>query len=473
MPQSPRRVLSVFSLVMINIIAVDNLRSLPISAQYGFSLVFFYLVSALVFFIPSALVSAELATGWPNTGGVYIWVREAFGKRWGFLVIWLQWIYNVVWYPTILAFLAGIIAYLIPYYPHLADSKIYMLAVILSVFWLATIVNIFGMKASSFMSTVGTLVGTIVPMLLIAGLGIAWFVTKKTVQIKFSWVNFLPDVTHYNNLAFLTGVLFGLMGMEMSAVHAEEVINPQRDYPRALLYSTIIILGSLILASLAIAIVVPHAQISLVTGLIQAFGVFFKEFHMTVLLPVIGIAIVIGTLGSISAWVIGPTKGLLVASHDGSLPPFFQKVNRAGVPVTLLFTQAIIVTILSGVFLLMPTVNSSYWLLSVLTSQLALIFYIVLFAAAVKLRYVKPNQRRDFTIPGGKGGIWLVSGIGILACLAVISFGFFPPPNMQIGSVYFYEAFLVLGIITFSLIPFVIYWLRKPKWISEEVGCRE
>jgi putative glutamate/gamma-aminobutyrate antiporter len=467
MPQPRHRVLSVFSLVMINIIAVDNLRSLPISAQYGFSLVFFYIVSALVFFIPSALVSAELATGWPNTGGVYIWVREAFGKRWGFLVIWLQWIYNVVWYPTILAFLAGIIAYLIPNHPHLADSKIYMLAVILSVFWLATIVNIFGMKASSFMSTLGTLGGTIVPMLFIAGLGIAWFVTKKTVQIKFSWASFLPDVTHYNNLAFLTGVLFGLMGMEMSAVHAEEVINPQRDYPRALLYSTTIILGSLILASLAIAIVVPHAKISLVTGLIQAFGIFFKEFHMTLLLPVIGIAIVIGTLGSISAWVIGPTKGLLVASHDGSLPPFFQKVNSVGVPVALLFTQAIIVTILSGVFLLMPTVNSSYWLLSVLTSQLALIFYIVLFAAAIKLRYTKPDQQRDFTIPGGKAGIWLVSGMGIVACVAVISFGFFPPPDVQIGNIYFYEGFLVLGILIFCLIPFTIYWLRKPKWVLD------
>src|SRR5262245_25822142 len=110
--KSSKKILGVFSLVMINVIAVDSLRSLPFSATYGFSLIFYYLLAAICFFFPVALVAAELATGWPNKGGIYVWVREAFGERWGFLVIWLQWIYNVVWYPTILAFIAGTIAYL-------------------------------------------------------------------------------------------------------------------------------------------------------------------------------------------------------------------------------------------------------------------------------------------------------------------------------------------------------------------------
>ena len=92
---------------MINIIAVDSLRSLPISATYGLSIFFLYGLMALFFFIPCALVTAELATGWPNTGGIYVWVREAFGRRWGFFVIFMQWIYNIVWFPTIMAFIAS------------------------------------------------------------------------------------------------------------------------------------------------------------------------------------------------------------------------------------------------------------------------------------------------------------------------------------------------------------------------------
>jgi len=83
-PKKPKRVLSVFSLVMINVIAVDSLRSLPISAAYGFSIVFYYLLAAILFFVPVALIAAELATAWPETGGLYVWVREAFGRRWGF-----------------------------------------------------------------------------------------------------------------------------------------------------------------------------------------------------------------------------------------------------------------------------------------------------------------------------------------------------------------------------------------------------
>ena len=102
-----KKTLSVTSLVMINVIAIDSLRTLPMGAEYGFSLVFYYLLAAITFFMPVALVAAELATGWPETGGVYVWVREAFGKKIGFITIWLQWFYNICWYPTIMAFHRG------------------------------------------------------------------------------------------------------------------------------------------------------------------------------------------------------------------------------------------------------------------------------------------------------------------------------------------------------------------------------
>ena len=121
-----KKVLSLFTLVMINVIAVDSLRNLSISAEYGLSLVFFYGIALIGFFIPIISVAAELATGWPKIGGLYVWTREAFGERWGFVVIWLQWIYNVVWFPTILAFVAATLSYLIN--PALANHKGYVLS---------------------------------------------------------------------------------------------------------------------------------------------------------------------------------------------------------------------------------------------------------------------------------------------------------------------------------------------------------
>lgn len=459
------KTLRIFDLVMINVIAVDSLRSLPFSAEYGFSLVFFYFLALLTFFIPTALISAELATGWPNKGGVYVWVREAFGELAGFIVIWLQWVYNVVWYPTILSFIAGTLAYLIN--PALADSKTYMLLVILGIFWGATLINFQGMRVSSIVSTLGALVGTLIPMIFIITLGTIWLCLDNPVQIDFTKANFLPDLSSTNNLSFLTAVLFGLVGMEMSAVHADEVKNPGKAYPKAILYSTIIIFISLVLSSLAIAIVVPKRELNVVTGLVQAFTIFFTAFHMKWMAPIIALLIIIGGIASVATWIIGPTKGLLVAAQDGSVPPLFGRVNKKNVPVTILIFQACIFTVLCTIFLLMPTVSSSYWVLTAMTAQLAMLVYIALFAAAIWLRFKKPQVKRDYKIPFGKLGIILVCVLGILSSLTAILLGFFPPSQISVGNIWTYELILVFGILVLTAPPILIYAFRKPYWLGD------
>lgn len=407
------KVLGVFSLMMINIIAVDSLRSLTAGAEYGFALIFFYLAAAILFFIPTILVTAELATAWPNTGGIYIWVKEAFGFRMGFFAIWLQWIYNVVWYPTIFAFVAGVAAYLI--HPELVNNKIYMLTFILCAFWTVTFINCLGVRTSAFLSIIGAIFGTILPMLLIIVLGWSWIYSSHISQIHFTVRDFFPNLSNLNNLAFLTNLLFGLIGMEMSAVHAGDVKNPKRDYPRSLFYSSVIILSTLIFASLAIAIVIPSKQLSLVSGLIDAFGIFFNAYHMNWFMPLIAFFIVIGGLSGAGAWILGPVRGLLVASKDNKLPRFFYYTNKKNMPVGILILQGIIVTILCSLFLIMPSVNSSYWVLSNLTAQLALLFYILMFAAAIRLRYLRTQVKRHFKIPGGNYGLWIVCLTGIFS----------------------------------------------------------
>ncbi len=455
------KAISLFALIMINVIAVDSLRTLPISAQYGLSLIFYYVVASLLFFVPSILITAELATGWPTTGGVYVWVREAFGLKWGFLTIWLQWIYNVVWYPTILAFIAGTLAYLIN--PHLGDNKIYTLSIIMVLFWGATILNCLGIKVSSWMSILGATLGTLLPMLFIICLGIYWIMSGNPIQLTISKHAFLPDLSNIDNLSFLVAVLFGLMGMEMSAVHAGDVEQPHRDYPRALLISAFLVLITLLFGSLAIAFVVPAKQIGLVSGLIDAYAIFFNTYHMHWMIDVMTALIVLSSLSGVAAWIIGPTRGLWVAAEAGSLPKIFSQVNSKGAPVPILILQGIIFTLLSSLFLFMPSVNSTYWILTALTSQLALLFYILMFAAAIKLRYKDAQTPRAYRIPGGNFGMWLVAGCGIITCIFVIFVGFLPPTDLHITSVFTYEMILIVGIIVFSIPPFIIDALEH-KW---------
>ena len=459
-----KRLLSVFTLAMINVAIVASLRVLPMMGKEGLHSIFFFVVAAIVFFIPTALVSAELATGWPKTGGVYVWVKEGIGSRWGFLAIWLQWIQNVIWYPTVLSFTAATFAYV--FQPDLAKNNWYMIGVILGVYWAATFANFLGLRLSSWISKIGAIFGTILPALLIIGLGVAWFFLGRPSLIEFSWDHLIPDFTDIRQIVFLAGVFLTFAGMEVSAVHAQEVENPQRDFPRAILLATLIILFIFIFGSLAVSVVVPVKDISLVAGVMQAFTDFFKAYNIAWLIPVIAIFVVVGAIGQVSSWIVGPSRGLYAVGCNGDLPRFFQHTNSHGVATHILWIQALIVTALSLVFLLMPDVSSSYWILTALTAQLYLIMYIFMFASAIRLRYSQPNVVRAYRIPCGNFGMWVVAGLGILGSLFAIFIGFFPPSQLATGSIMFYEIFLVSGIVIFCGLPLLIFALRRPSWVA-------
>ena len=456
---SSKKALGFFQLVMINVIAVDSIRTLPFSAAYGYSLVFFYILAALLFFIPTALVAAELGTGWPTTGGVYVWVREAFGKKWSLVVIWLNWIYNVVWYPTIIALIAGTAAYFFD--PSLSDNKLYMGGSVVVLFWLATWLNLFGMKISGIMSAVGAMIGTILPMVLISALGFMWWKGGNPLAISLSADAFFPSMIRGNNLAFLTNVLFGLMGLEMAATHAADMKNPQRDYPKSLLVSVLIILATIVFASLAIALVVPASQLNLATGAMQAFSLFLHSLNMEWAIPLVAGFIILGGMSGMGAWIIGPTKGLMVASQDGSLPKILQKKNKNGVPVNILLIQGVVVTVLSLAFIIFPTVNSSFWILSAIAAQLALLVYVFLFLAAIKLHHYRPEVKRSFKVPGKKWGMWICSGAGLVSSIGVIALGFIPPTQIDLGNVFSYEMWLIGGMILLCSMPFFIFKWKK------------
>ncbi|MCX6991370.1 MAG: amino acid permease [Chlamydiae bacterium] len=454
-----KKALGFFQLVMINVIAVDSIRTLPFSAAYGFSLVFFYILAALLFFIPTALVAAELGTGWPTTGGVYVWVREAFGKKWSLVVIWLNWIYNVVWYPTIIALIAGTAAYFFD--PALSDNKLYMGGSVVVLFWLATWLNLYGMKISGIISAIGAIIGTILPMVLISALGFVWWKGGNPLAISVTADSFFPSMTNGNNLAFLTNVLFGLMGLEMAATHAADMKNPQRDYPKSLLVSVLIILATIVFASLAIALVVPANQLNLATGAMQAFSLFLHSLNMGWAIPLVAGFIILGGISGMGAWIIGPTKGLMVASQDGSLPKILQKKNKHGVPVNILLIQGVIVTLLSLAFIIFPTVNSSFWILSAVAAQLALLVYVFLFLAAIKLHHSRPEVKRSFKVPGKKWGMWICSGAGLLSSIGVIGLGFIPPSQIDLGNIFSYEMWLIGGMILLCSVPFFIFKWKK------------
>ncbi|MBN2479545.1 MAG: amino acid permease [Parachlamydiales bacterium] len=459
-----KRTINVFMLAMINIAAIINIANLSISAKYGFSGIFYLVLASIFFFIPVALISAELATGWPQRGGVYVWVKEALGDNFGFLAIWLQWIENVIWYPTALSFAITAFAYI--FNPSLAQNKVFVMIGIILVFWIATIVNLYGMAISGWISTVCALLGTLIPGAIIILLGAIWFFSGNPILLEFNLKNFLPDTSSITQLALLSGVLMSLSGLEMSAVHAREVKNPKRNYPISIFISAMIIITIMALGSLSIATVIPTGDIELPAGAIEAISSFLASYNLPKLTPVIALFITIGALGMISTWTIGPIKGIYATTEHGDLPPVLHKTNKYGSPVNLLILQAILVTVLSLVFLFAPTISSSYWILFNLTAHLYQVMYILMFIAAIVLRYKKPNVQRTYKIPFKNVGIWVIATFGIVGTTFAIIVGYLPPVHIKGFGVIFFEIFLIGGTILFCVIPFVIRYFRKPEWIK-------
>lgn len=466
--------LGVFTLAIMNVTAVVSLRGLPAEAEYGLSSAFYYLFAAIVFLIPTSLVAAELAAMFKDKqGGVFRWVGEAFGKKWGFLAIWLQWIESTIWYPTVLTFGAVAIAFIgmnQAYDMSLASNKFYSLAVVLLIYWTATFISLKGMGWVSKVAKIGGLVGTIVPAGLLVVLGVVYLATGGVSQMDFHG-KFFPDLTNIDNLVLASGIFLFYAGMEMSGIHVTDMENPAKNYPKAIFIGALITVVIFVMGTFALGVIIPQKDINLTQSLLIGFDKYFAYLHAGWLSPLIAVALAFGVLASVLTWVSGPSKGIFAVGKAGYLPPFFQKANGNGVQRNILLVQGGIVTVLGLLFVVMPSVQSFYQILSQLTVVLYLIMYLLMFAAAIKLRYNMKDYERPYRI-GKKGNalMWLISGLGFCGSLLAFVLSFIPPAQIATGSDTVWYSVLAIGCIVVVVAPLVIYNCRKASWIDKSAA---
>ncbi|NDE62744.1 MAG: amino acid permease [Chlamydiae bacterium] len=457
-----KRSISLFVLTMMNLAAILSLKTWPFAASFGLGSVLLILCVILCFMIPVAFVSAELATGWPQTGGVYIWVKEAFGHRWGFLAVWLLWIENVVWYPTILTFIAGAIGYILG--GNLASNPWFTAIVINVVYWGMTLFNLRGLKESGIFTSFGVIIGTLIPGFVIILLGLSWYLNQNPVEIPINKEALIPDVTSLANLAIIAGLVESYAGIEMNAIHAADVQKPQKSFPIAILITVVVLTLFSTLGTLSVAMVLPLNIISFTSGGIETVAYIFNKYNIPFLTPVIGFLIAVGALASLSTWIIGPSRGLLTAAQCGDLPPILHTTNRKGMPIGMLILQGVLVSIISTLFILLPSVSHSFWILEAMVAQLYIIMYIIMFLAAIRLRYTQPKVWRSFRVPGGKIGFFLTNLVGFLTFIFVLVIGFIPPSELGGVDLTTYEVVQVVGVVGFVLMPFIISLFKKPSW---------
>ncbi len=439
--------------------SVASLRSAPTMAVYGLTCVFLYLVPAIIFLLPQALVAAELASGW--TGGVFRWVSEGISPRWGLLAVWCQFAMTIFYYPTLLGFVASTLAYV--FNPDLADNGVYTGVVIVVVFWLGVFMSARGGTGGiAKLASSGLLVGTLIPGAILVVLGVIYLLQGNASAAPMNASHLIPEWTGIASLVLIVNNFLSYSGMEMNAVHVGSLRDPKSEFPRAMFLAMGLVLLIFILPALAISWVIPAQELSLTAGVMQAFDAFFAYFDLQKLVPIVAIALVCASLGGMLTWLAGPSKGLLeIARREGYLPPFFQHTNENEIPINILVVQGGVTTVIALLYALVPSVSSAYWILSVMTTQVYLIVYLLMFIAARNLRRDQPGVERGYTAPA----LTFLCVMGFLASVAAIIIGFVPPSQFENNSAGLYALLILAGTVLLGLLPpWLFLRLRKPSW---------
>lgn len=447
------------ALALMTVSSVASLRPAPTMAVYGLACVFLYVLPAIVFLIPTALVSAELASGWP--GGVYRWVTEGLSPNLGFAAAWHQFAMTIFYYPTLLSFVASTLAYVID--PSLAANGVYTAVVIVSGYWLGVLLALRGgIGVIAKLASSGVLIGTLIPGVLLVGLGIVYLLQGNPSEAPMNASHLLPAWTGIASIVLIVSNFGAYSGMEMNAVHVNELRKPDKEFPRAMFVAVGLVLLILILPPLAISWVVPAQDVSLTAGIMQAFASIFAHFGLDWLTPLVGLAIVVASLAGFMTWLAGPSKSLLLVARDGGyLPPFFQRTNAAGVQENILVVQGGVTTLLALLFAFVPAVSNAYWIFMTITTSVYLLVYLSLFVAAHRLRKLQPDHPRGYRAPA----LTLLCVVGFVSSLAAILISLVPPSQVGgIGTTAFVAmvggGILLLGVV----VPLLLIWLRKPSW---------
>jgi amino acid transporter len=446
------------TLTLLTVGSVGNLGSAPALSVLGLASVFLYVLPAVVFLLPVTLVAAELASGW--SGGVYHWVEQGISAPMGLLAIWCEFAQTIFFYPALLAYVADTFAYVID--PRLAGNGVYTAVVIIVLFWGGVLVSSRGVPFVAALSSSGTVIGTLIPGAILVALGAAYLLQGHHSAAPITAQHLLPPWQGLASIVLVVNSFFTYAGIEVNAVHVNDLRNPARDYPKSIFVAMALVLVVFIFPTLAISWVIPAHQISFTAGVMQAFNSLLTHFGLSFAVPVIAIALAVAAMAGMITWLDGPSEGLLLIGRErGFLPPFFQKVNRQGIEVRILAAQGTVITVIALFYAFIPSVSHAYWIFVAMATQVYLIMYVLMFIAAMRLRRSQPNQARGYRAPA----LGLLCVVGTTSAVAALVIGFVPPAQFGHSNPLVYAGFVLAGIVAIGLLPpLLLDRFRKPGW---------
>jgi glutamate:GABA antiporter len=428
-----RRELRLWHLVLFNLSAIAGVRWLAAAAHAGPGSLTLWLLAAVGFFLPSALVVSSLSARFPEEGGFYVWTKHAFGPWHGFLCAWVYFVSNILYFPTLLLSGVAMASYMFgPEGVRYSENPVYAIPVTVAVLWLAFLVNLVGLRVGKWPGLLGGVsTYSIAALLCVFGLVVAWRFGSAT------HFQFVPEVS-WGNLNLWSQIALAMTGLELAPILAGEIHNPERNIPRAAWLSCFLGAGFYMAGTAAMLALLPPDRISPMTGLAQAGDLAGARLGAGWLSPLFALLITIGVIGQLTTYIAGNTRLPFAIGLDRYLPAAFAKLHpRWHTPHVSILTQAALSTLFLLLTELGENLRAAYQILVDMVVVATLIPFVYIFATGFKF-----GQR----VAGTAGA--LIAGIAvILSC----------SPPAGIASVWLFELKIIGGTLLLALAGRVIF----------------
>jgi amino acid transporter len=451
-----------WDVLLFNIAAVLGPRWIAAAAHNGTSSLSLWALAAVFFFVPTALVITELSTRFPAEGGLYVWTREAFGDFHGFVAGWSYWVYSFFYFPGLLVASAAMGAYVGgASHAYLANDRAFLLTGSLLLLAIAVALNIVGLNIGKWLQNAGG-VGTYAPLLILVGIACAVY-ARQGSQAHITWRNTLP-VWNFDTVNFWSQIAFAFTGLELVCAMSEEVRDPQRTFPRAILGSGVLIAVIYMVGTIAAMVLVSPAQVDPKSGVFQAITSGSTLLGLGFFGVLAAALVTVGNAGGVGTTVAGVARVPFAVGIDSYLPAFFGKIHpRWHTPYISILIQAGISAVVLILSQINETMSAAYQVLVDAAIILYFLPFLYMYAAAIKLAYRDDRSKNPAAIlvPGGRAGVWIVGLLGFVICLLSMALSMIPPGETTNRLTF--ELKLIGGTGVAILIGLVLYWNSKRK----------
>lgn len=416
-PSGLKKAMRALDMTLFTVCAIVVIDTLAPSAAIGAPSISWWIITLVLFFIPYGLITAELGTTYPEEGGLYIWVRNAFGEKWAARTTWLYWINVALWMPSVYVLFAGMFAQL--FFPGMTLWMQILLGVAMT--WLTVWIGTRALDVSKWVPNVGAAFKALI--MVVIGVGAFVYAGKHGVANDLSFRAILPTIDA--GLWFLPVIVYNFMGFELMSGVGDELENPGKSIPRAIVISGVLIAAFYLLGTVGMLMAVPLDKLGLVEGIIDTLKIIFGDSGLgSAIVTLLGIAALYTFLANMITWTIGANSVAAEAASENELPAIFGRKHRLyKTPVSAFVITGAVSTVVLLIYGFMAgTAEDLFWTLFAFSSMVFLLPYLAMFPAFLKLRRDDPEAVRPYRVPGGNALAWIMAVLCELFIIQAVVF---------------------------------------------------